>query len=579
MTESPIQRALHNPRVVVMIRRGLLVSVGIALLLQLRLLFITNINWDEFHYLSWVYVHLRGDLDYALQTVHVHFFTWLRDVPANEVDQIVAARLVVFCFRLATVYLLYRIGRVFLDSSAALFAVFCYLSFSFVLEHGVSFRTDPFATFFCLVAVYSLLRPPWWLARPIAGLALAAALVVTIKSTLYLPLIGLMLLLPLLKAERRGEALAAGVAFGLALGIGYAAFYHLHSSTLATADLQQVGGFISEAAGKVLDLDRLFPGRFYIFHSLMENAVIWLCLGFGAGILFRDHLRGRQGRQDETTYLLLYLMPLAVFSFYRNTFPYVYAFILPLPILACGVLFARLMRAQPGALLRTPRILALGLCLAVAANLGGHFLSNVEPGTDEQRATIDLVHRLFPEPVTYIDRCEMISSHRKVGLFMSTWGMESYLDAGRPVFRELLTTSRPRYLIANIASLNPLIDQEQLRSLGHYVLLEEDQAVLRDNFVHHWGSLFVAGKRLGFAESRARVVFEVLIPGRYTLEAKVPIEIDGTLHEPSDTLELSTGRHVARRLNGGRGQAILRWGEHLYRPSDPAPPSPLFTGF
>lgn len=579
MTEAILERAIHRPRAEVLIRSSLLALIGVALLLRLRLLFVVNVNWDEFLHLGKVHSYLRGELLNPLQTAYVHAFAWLPAVSGNEVDQIIAARLVAYLFSLASLVLIYRIGRPYLGSAAALFAVFCYLAFSFVLEHGDSFRADPFATFFCLAAVYLVLLPSWRPAAALAGLAAAAALMVTIKSALYFPVIGILLLLPLLTPGRRKEGFIACLSFGLALGLGFACFYLLQRWALHPVLNEQTGAFVTGSGKKVIRFDRLFPGRFYMLHSVIENAVIWLALVIGAGLAAKDRLRGSKDQRAAATYLLVFLVPLLVFLIYRNSFPYFYAFILPLPMLSCGWLFAKIMQLQPGRQLRAPRLLAFGLCLAVAVNLGKHYLSNADSSHALQRATIDLVHKIFPEPVVYIDRCEMVSSHEKVGLFMSTWGMENYLDEGQPIFRTLLRERQPVYLLANIPTLNPQFDQERLRALGHYVLFDEDQEVLRANFVHHWGDLFVAGKTLRFTETQDRDDFEMLIPGRYTLESKVPIEIDGRLFQPGATIELSAGRHSARRLDSGRGRAILRWGDHLFRPADPAPPWPLFAGF
>jgi hypothetical protein len=579
MAETPFEEIPYDSKSEIIIRRGLLLLIGIALLFRLHLLFITNINWDEFLFLSRIYSYLRGELTNPLQTAYVHFFTWLRIVSGNEVDQIIAARLVAYCFSLASVCLIYRIGRIFLDRAAALFAVLCYLSFSFVLEYGDSFRADSFATFFCLASVYLILGSSWQFAPIIAGLAAAAALMVTIKSTFYFPVIGVFSLFYFFQRKRHGTRTMAFIIFVMTLVLGFAVFYMVHRGSIATAAHEQVREFVMSSATKVINFNNLFPRHAYLLRSLIENAAIWITLLLGSLWMLQDCLREERGKCVKKIYPLVFLIPLLVFVFYRNAFPYFYGFILPLPLLSSGFLFEKLMRAKQIRQLISQRLLALGLCLIVFTSLVTHYLSNAKPGTEFQQSTIDLVHQLFPEPVTYIDRCAMISSHRKVGFFMSTWGMENYLAGKRPVFRDIIVKYRPKYLLANIASLNPLIDQKALKSQGHYVLLEEDQAILRDNFVHHWGMLFVAGKQLEFKGTMQHIEFEILIPGIYSLEAKAPIEIDGQMYDPASTLELAKGRHNARRMSSGSDIAILRWGEHLHRPFAPAPLPPLFTSF
>jgi hypothetical protein len=85
--------------------------VAILLALKLQLIFLQNVNWDEFLFLSMVHSAVRGDLAMALQTVHVHAFSWLPRVSANEVDQIMAARGVMFALQVGTSGLIYLVGR------------------------------------------------------------------------------------------------------------------------------------------------------------------------------------------------------------------------------------------------------------------------------------------------------------------------------------------------------------------------------------------------------------------------------------------------------------------------------------
>ncbi|MGF1608458.1 MAG: hypothetical protein ACFCUQ_03620 [Kiloniellales bacterium] len=580
MSEATIQRAAGPIAVGDWLGRSLALLVALALLLKLHLLFVLNVNWDEFHYLSKVYSYLRGELTRPLQTVHVHFFTWLRHVSENEVDQVIAARLVIYGFSLGSAWLFYRIGRCFLDSTATLFALLCYFALSYVVEHGTSFRFDPIAVFFCLGAVCLLLcARPAWLGALVAGLALAAALMVTIKSVLYLPVLGCLLLLPVLRSEDRRRGLVNAALFALALAGGFALLYAAHRASLQPVELHRSADFAVRAADKVFRLDDLFPRWPFFVVSLIESGVVWICLVLGIVTLVR---RARAAVPEDCATaipLLIFLLPLISLLIYRNAFPYFYVFIMPLPLLACGAFFAAIVRSSPGRVIRSPRLLAAGLVLAVTVSLGKVYLASAEPALAQQRQTIALAHRLFPEPVAYIGRTEMVASYRKVGFFMSTWGMENYLERGEPIFRELLVRERPLFLIANIASLDPRMPPERLRALGGYALLDEDHAVLAANYVHHWGALYVAGKRLALPREGDALSFEILIPGVYTLEAKAPVTIDGRLVEPGKSLRLDPGLHRAEIDANGPAKAILRWGEGLHRPAEPAPEGPLFTGF
>ena len=578
MSDSTTQTSINPIATGDWLGRGLLVLIGLAFLLKLHLVFVLNVNWDEFHHLESVYSHLRGELTSPLQTIQVHFFTWLSHLPGDLVDQVIAARLVMYGFALSSAFLIYRIGRCFLDPAATLFALLCYLAFSYVVEHGTSFRADPIATFFCLSSVYFLLRTrPAWFASLCAGLALAAAAMVTIKSVFYLPAVGFLLLLSSPNTEDRGRILVRIAVFAVSFACGFAALYLLHRASFGPVELRSPTGFAAQAAGKVIRLDTILPRWRFLGASAIENTTIWALFCLGAASLVGRAWKGSPSERVAAVPMLIFLLPLASFLVYRNAFPYFYTFIMPLPMLACGALFAAAVRSPPSALFRSPKPIAIGLTFVVAANLGQFYVAAAKPALQLQRQTIALVHRLFPNPVAYIDRCGMISSYPKVGFFMSTWGMENYLARGEHIFRDLVRRERPLFLIANISSLDPAVPPDQIRALGRYSLFDDDHAVLASNYVHHWGALYVAGKTLDFPTGDGVQDFEILIPGTYTLEAEAPLTINGQTIAPSEALRLEPGKH--RASASGQRRAILRWGERLYQPTQPPVEGPIFTGF
>jgi len=579
MTDTAIERSGSGAGTEAVLEKLLILAIALALLLKLHLLFVANVNWDEFFYLAKVHDYLRGDLAIPLQTFHVHAFTWLPSVTENEVDQVIAARLVVYGLGLASALMIYRIGRRSLDRLPALFGLLCYLSFSYVIEHGTSFRFDPIATFLFLASVTLLLSAlPRWIAAGAAAVTIAAALMITIKSVFYLSVLGLLLLGPLLRRETRLEGLKAALTFALSLALGFLVLYLLHRASLGTLETQDAAGFAGKAADKVMRHGVFFPRLPYFVHSLIENLVVWVCLASGTFILAKQALRRDGTEATKSAMLLAFLVPLVSLLFYRNAFPYFYVFLLPLACLACGASFAALLRLRPGSLLRSPGLIAFGLVLALCVSFGKIYLGVAAQSTQLQRETIALVHRLFPAPVPYIDRCSMVSSFPKVGFFMSSWGMENYLEAGRPIFRNLIERDRPPFLLANSLSLDPAMSQEELRAMGGHTLLEEDFAILRETYVHHWGTLYVAGKRLEISAGEP-VGFEILIPGRYTLEAAGDVTIDGSRIAAGSTLMLTAGAHTIGAVGDGLDEVVLRWGEDLYRPPDPPPAGWIFAGF
>lgn len=558
---------------------ALIALIAAALLLRLRLVFLLNVNWDEFYFLHLVYSYLQGHLSLQLQTFHVHFFTWLPEVSRNEVDQIVAARVTMYGLLLGSTILTYVIARNFLDTGSSLFAVLCYLSLSYALEHGTSFRADPIASFLFLGSVTLLLRSDGrWLAPAFSGLAAAMAVMITIKSMFFLPVLGAMLLAAFARRDRWVEAAWRMAAFGCSFLASFAALYLAHRATLAAPAFDAAGRMVERSADKVIMFDRPFPQWGYLLRTLVNDTAVWMALVFGAVLLMARRFLGDRRPPQRQLFLLIFLLPLGTLVFYRNAFPYYYVFLLSPAVVLCGVTYQQIMAARPGRARSLSPILGAAFIAMVCVGLGKTYLANAENRTTAQRMTVQLVHRLFPHPVPYIDRTNMIASFPKVGFFMTTWGIESYHAKGKPIFRDLISRERPLFLIADHPAIDPRVDQSWLRSVG-YSLFEADYRVIVDNYVHHWGDLYVAGKRLRFASGAAEADFDILIPGRYTLEAGKPIEIDGSRLAPGDTVVLPAGTHRASVPDGTAATAVLRWGDHLYRPSDPAPPGPLFAGF
>ena len=186
---------------------------------------------------------------------------------------------------------------------------------------------------------------------------------------------------------------------------------------------------------------------------------------------------------------------------------------------------------------------------------------------EDQRSVVRAAHSIFPAGTPYIDRCSMISSAPKHGIFMSSWGIEVYRDARLPIFRDILRDMRPAYLIANSPALQTALTGDGVDER----LLRADRAVLRENFIHHWGPIWVVGKTL--EPTAGALQFEILVPGKYTIEGLGEFQLDGSQRRPGDVVTLAAGNHHASRLGG---TTRLRWGSHLRRPATPGPTSGLF---
>ena len=309
--------------------------IALALLLLIQFVLHFNINWDEFLFLSKVHHYLAGDLSTRLQSLHVHFFTWLPAVSENEVDQIVTARLVMLMLHSLTAFFLYRIAARATDRPSALFAAFSYLSMTYVFRGGSSFRTDPIAIFFILAAFdLVVLRKTNALRTAFAGTLFGIAGMVTIKTAIFFPSFIFILALPVFFNERRTEV-AHRLTLGLGAAVGgFALFYWLHDLSLAIAPSSGGSDVASGGFAKTLIDAGLFP-QFPIFlMSLLNDLGVWAFIAAG-GILTVLRLTTTRAT-DRVIWLEIASLaaPLGALLIYRNSFPYFYGFLMaPVAIL------------------------------------------------------------------------------------------------------------------------------------------------------------------------------------------------------------------------------------------------------
>jgi hypothetical protein len=538
-----------------------------------HLLFLHNVNWDEFLFLAKVHAALRGDLTSALQTVYVHAFTWLPSVSTNEVEQVIAARSVMLALQAATCGLIYLVARtLFASAAAALAGALVYVSFAYTLDHGTAFRADPIAAVLLMLALWMIVRERGGRGSLIFAGALAAlAGMVTIKAVFYVPT--LVIATFCLRGEKNLRAHVAEVAvFAAAAGAAFLVFYVMHRNAIALGHGYSASGMVARSADKVIRLDQLFPARRYLEYTLKRDAVSWLLVV--GGVAAASTLAMARSSRRRGIGLLALGMPLLSVVFYRNAFPYYYVFMLAGPaVLASGLIAwveARSLDAPRGRF----RV-AYGLVLVVlSASVLERYTRSAIDGTLAQRQLVETVHRIFPEPVPYIDRVPIISSFPKAGFFMSTWGVENYLQAENPIMRDLLLRQRPVFLIANVFSLAAA----RPGGRGMPAVIAEDVAVLRSHYVPHWGPVWVAGKKIELQTAAVAVPFEVLVPGAYTLEGEIAVNIDGVIREPGEAVVLAAGFHSAR-AERAPASIVLRWGVGLYRPPYQPVRAPLFVPF
>lgn len=528
----------------------------------------TNINWDEFKFLSHIYELQQSRLDSAFQTGYVHFFSWLPHVGRYEVDQIISARLCFFVLLLVSAFCLYRVAQTFVSRSASWVVLIALFLFSNVMVHGVSFRSDGLALcayMLCLALLLSDRRTGRTVL--LAGAVFGLAVFVTVKSVL----LGLSLLpVLLLTADTTGRDLVGRirdpVTFCITASATGGLLYLLHIGALAGVADPTVG--VLAAGEKTIFSAGFLPRPVSLVVTLWLNPTTWMLLVGGLGILLLRISRGYDRRRSLQ--ILSLLLPLLSIFFYRNAFSYFYVLILPPALVLVGVAFDALAQATRR---WRPIVLVIPLLIVVDAIPVLEF--RTRDTLTRQREIIEAVHRMFPQPVPYIDGASMIASFPKVGFFMSGWGMENYLARGTPVFRDLIRTERPHFLVANASELEIFDHIYESEGASGLELLPADRHVLRSQFVHHWGPVYVPGTEVRLSGD-SLVSWEALIPGTYTVESDSVI-INGTLQGPGSLVRLESGAHEILGI-GDDTHAVIRWGDHLYRPDYPPPETPIFIG-
>jgi hypothetical protein len=521
-----------------------------------------NVNWDEFYFLSHVYALARGELALFLQGAYAHAFTWIAATGGNEVDQVVRLRIVMCALLAASAGLVYGIARLWTSRPAALVAVLAFLSTWPVIKHGASFRADALLLPLTLAAFWVILRDARGTVRTkaIAGIYIGIAFVVTIKVVLLLPALALMVTLP---DAMRGQPGTGRLAAGLRKLVPIFAVAGLVAAILLAwhkAELTMPTGPVGSYAAGVLEtaiLDMPFaPRRDYLIVLASEDALYWLAML--AGLLVAVRRRSYAAAASA--------LALAPVLFYRNAFPYYYPVMLAPPALLVAFAADGLLSVSS---VRWRRLAVVGValaCLSWAAGARDDVLTLRFDGQSGQRAIVAAVHRVFPEPVPYVDHSGMIASFPKVNFFMSTWGVENYLRRGDVFMRAAIEDRCPPLVLVDHPVLIP-------GTLLYRRLHEADRQLLETRYVDYWGPIRVAGRSFRIAPG-AQAIVRVPCTGAYRLAAPAGIVIDGTAHSAGDVVRLLGERdyHV-ESADLAAGSGALIWAAARPPPANP-PPAP-----
>jgi hypothetical protein len=520
--------------------------------LQLYLAFAKAINWDEYFHYSLIQQHARGEPVQWLQTPFVWLFAWVPALPGDGIEHIQLIRALLLPFEAVTCAAVFGIARRFAGREAALLCALAYATGGWVFLHAFALRADIIAAALLASALWlATCGPTRGLNMAAAGLLLVLASVATIKSVLWAPaFVGAVLLRVPQTEKGRWPPLPmlAGALGVIALAIGALA-------AIAPAMLNDAAGVATASAQRMFSAG-LFPQGGYLIVQTGFAPLLAVLIGIAVVTLPRLRVPLR-----ERWALACFLAPLLSVVLYRNAFPYFYAFILPPVAAACAPAAERLVTRYRLAPLS---LLLLGNALVLTA-----IQDREVPRA--QRQILDGVHAIFEQPVAYIDESGMIPDFpRAVPHFSTGWALEGYWRKGEPEYAEALRRRPVPMMLLNTHTLRNLFEDTGIDE--H--LMPRDVAVLHGSYIPHWGPVYVAGKRIPAGAKPLRL--EVAVPGTYTIE-RTAVTIGTRRYAPGELVVLKRGPVL---VGGGRiHETVLRWGDHLPRPSSPAPQGALFTNY
>jgi len=534
-------------------RPGIAVGFALAVMLvaQLLLIFTKSVNWDEFFHLSQVYELQRGTLVRDFQVLHVRLFAWLPATGLDVVGQVLAGRLGMLLFELASLAAIAVIAGRRSDRETGLLAALAWLGGGYVFLHAFSFRPDPMATA-CLLVALAILDGdrPGRRALVAAPILIAFAFAANLKSGLYLPVFAGVLAPHLLEPKTRRQRAIHLIAASALAAMWFGLFYVLHRAGISHepgANLAKTGSnlrFFQEG---------LFPRGIYTVKELLIAPGLTAALVISAVL----HARGQTGWTSKAAPWLL-LAPLAAVAVYRNSFPYYFAF-----ALAPAAIFA-----APGlAWLRTRYgLIATIAVLTVPALLLG--LTEPRDVLPRQQRVLSVIDQMFPKDAEHLSYSGMAADRpRPINMLVSGVGLERYGRRGRAAIAESIAQDRLRFVLIDHAKIYWALSDEP----GEERLIPADVAAFRSNFAHFWGPVWLPGKSIA-GESD----FMLQRPGRYVLDGQA-MTIDGKSFAKGSVIGLAAGPH---RVGGPVGASAVLWkGEQLPPVLAPLDDGQLYTDF
>ena len=558
LADASVLRA--GPKLAIPARTLILGALALTVLLQVQLALTKSVNWDEFFHFSQIHEYRRGLPTNPTQSPHVWLFWWIADLPGTVIDHILAIRVLMLPFELATLAIVIDLARRFASREAAWLCGLALISGGYAFTQSLSLRADTIAASLMMVAVWIALTRriavPWALA--IASL-LALATIATIKVVFYAPVMGAALLVRWQNADDRAALARAAITIAAvtpALFFAAISWSQPDSAGVTAPEARSAVTTTAQASADRMFAAGLFPRGFYLLKQIALAPVLAAVLAFAPIAIMRSSYH-----RPTRLALGCLLLPLASVVIYRNAFPYFYAFILPPVLVAAAPAMERAVRRYGAA------------ALAGLFMLSAVLLSVVEDRAvlARQRTVEQGIATVFPQPVWHFSEDNFPGAFpRGTRYLVSGWGLEAYRNAGSPQFSAIMDSETVPMVLANGRALNAAFsgktDSERL--------LSADEQRLRESYIPHWGYLMVAGKRIPAGPDSTTI--EVHVPGIYTVE-DAPLTIDGRAYRVGDTLDLERGAH---RIGEPRVRAsTLRWGNHLPRPAAAFPAQPLYSDY
>ncbi len=481
--------------------------IAAAVLIKFLSISRANINWDEFWYLTAIHRLSRGELASAFQSTYTWAFAWL---PAfgNEITQITIARWIMTLLFGMTALLIWKLALRWTTPTAAAIAPIAYLSFSFVIVHGGSFRADSMLAPLSVGILAVLSADTVGRRRIIASAFLfAVALLVTIKTLLLLPTI-IFFLRP--HAQTTHSWMKQAILF-FAIAAAAAVLFGIHA-TFVPEDATGLKTQLSEAAGTSILNAGFFPRARYLRSSISNDFLIWILVAMG-------FFHAVFSKRWNIASLSLFVAPVA---FYRNSYPYYYVVMLAPTVVLASVACQELMKKLPQ---KWQVLVPLTIAVALCASAIKYYALILEPRQDNQRAVVSAVHAIFPDAVPYADHAGIIASFPKTNPFLSTWGVDSYLRKGKPFM-----DGRAIFVLADSPVLRP--GTRRFSSL-----LNGDRLTIEREYIPLWGPISVAGADFSI-ETASTTIVRVPVPGYYRLEATASVLVNGTHLKPGESVHL-----------------------------------------